>query len=178
MFRLTRRVFLAVLLAGIVGGLLPSGPPAPAQPQPTSSPLTRIAFGSCADQDKPLPIFDTIAASKPDLLLLLGDNMYADLDKKVKVTPDVIREKYAQMAKVPGFAKLKATCPMIGTWDDHDYGKNDAGVEWEHKDEAQQAFLDFFGVGKDDARRKRKGVYHAATFGPPGKVGVHVVAQE
>ncbi|VTU00768.1 Phosphodiesterase/alkaline phosphatase D OS=uncultured planctomycete GN=HGMM_F11F07C03 PE=4 SV=1: PhoD [Gemmataceae bacterium] len=131
--------------------------------------LTKIAFGSCADQDKPLPIFDTIAAAKPDLLILLGDNMYADLDRKLKVTPDVIRDKYKLMEKVPGFAKLKATCPMVGTWDDHDYGKNDAGVEWEHKDEAQQALLDFFGVAKDDPRRTRKGVYHAEIYGPPGK---------
>ena len=131
--------------------------------------LTKIAFGSCADQDKPLPIFDTMAAAKPELLLLLGDNMYADLDKKQKVTPDVIREKYKLMAKVPGFMKLKATCPMLATWDDHDYGKNDGDSTWVHKDEAQQAFLDFFGVAKDDARRTQKGVYNAAIYGPEKK---------
>lgn len=131
--------------------------------------LTKIAFGSCVDQDKPVPIFDTMADAKPELLLMIGDNMYADLDRKVKVTPDVIREKYKLMEKVPGFVKLKATCPMLGTWDDHDYGKNDAGAEWEHKDGAQEAFLDFFGVGKDDPRRKQKGIYHAEIYGTPGK---------
>lgn len=131
--------------------------------------VSRIAFGSCADQDKPLPIFDAIAAAKPDLLLLLGDNMYADLDKKVKVTPDVIREKYALMDKVPGFAKLRSSCTLLGTWDDHDYGRNDAGAEWEHKDDAQAALLDFFRVPKDDPRRQRRGVYHAEVYGPPGK---------
>lgn len=142
---------------------------APARADDPAKILTRIAFGSCADQDKPLPVFDTVAAAKPDLLILLGDTMYADLDRKVKVTPDVIRAKYAEMQKVPGFAKLKAACPILGTWDDHDYGKNDAGAEWEHKDEAQQALLDFFGVAKDDPRRTRKGVYHAEVYGPPGK---------
>lgn len=131
--------------------------------------ISKIAFGSCVDQDKPVPIFDTIAAAKPDLLLLLGDNMYADLDRKVKVTPEVIREKYAQMAKVPGFVKLKGTCPMLGTWDDHDYGKNDAGAEWEHKDAAQKEFHDFFGTPADSPRRTQKGVYHAEVYGPPGK---------
>jgi alkaline phosphatase D len=131
--------------------------------------LTKIAFGSCVDQDKPVPVFDTIAAAKPDLLLLIGDNMYADLDKKVKVTPDVIREKYAQVARLPGFVKLRATCPMLGTWDDHDYGRNDAGAEWEHKDAAQKEFHDFFGTPTDDPRRTRKGVYHAEVYGPPGK---------
>ncbi len=131
--------------------------------------ITKIAFGSCVDQDKPVPIFDTMAAAKPDLLLMIGDNMYADLDRKLKVTPDVIRDKYQQVAKLPGFIKLKATCPMLGTWDDHDYGKNDAGADWEHKDAAQKEFLDFFGVAKDDPRRTQKGIYHAEIYGTPGK---------
>ena len=132
--------------------------------------LTKIAFGSCVDQDKPVPIFDAMAATKPDLLLLMGDNMYADLDKKLKVTPDVIRDKYQQMAKVPGFVKLKAASgAILGTWDDHDYGKNDAGAEWEHKDGAQKEFHDFFGTPNDDPRRKQKGVYHAEVYGPVGK---------
>jgi alkaline phosphatase D len=143
--------------------------PSVARADDPSKVLTKIAFGSCADQDKPLPIFDTIAAAKPELLVLMGDNIYADLDKKVKVTPDVIREKYRVLEKLPGWVKLKATCPIIATWDDHDYGKNDAGAEWEHKDGAQEAFHDFFGTPKDDPWRKQKGVYSAPIYGPPGK---------
>src|SRR5438874_10964314 len=132
-------------------------------------PLTRIAFGSCADQDRPLPIFDTIAAAKPELLLLIGDNIYADLDKTRKVTPEVIKEKYDTLAKLPGFQKLKATCPILATWDDHDLGKNDAGGEWLLKDESQKLFLDFFEAPPDDPRRSQKGVYSSAVFGPAGK---------
>ena len=132
--------------------------------------IAKIAFGSCINQDKPAPILDAMAGTKPDLLLLIGDNMYADLDKSVKVTPGVIREKYQAVAKVPGFVKLKgASGKVLGTWDDHDYGRNDAGVEWEHKDAAQKEFHDFFGTPQDDQRRKQKGVYHAEVFGPPGK---------
>ncbi len=153
------RLLLIIALLALVG---------PARGQDAKL-VSRIAFGSCVDQDKPVPIFDTIAFAKPDLLLLLGDNMYADLDKKVKVTPDVIRAKYRQMEAVPAFARLRSACPILGIWDDHDYGRNDAGAEWEHKDEAQQALLDFFGVAKDDPRRKRRGVYHAAVFGPVGR---------
>ncbi|MFM8271219.1 MAG: alkaline phosphatase D family protein, partial [Gemmata sp.] len=51
----------------------------------------------------------------------------------------------------------------------HDYGRNDAGAEWEHKDAAQKEFHDFFGTPTDDPRRTRKGVYHAEVYGPPGK---------
>ena len=131
--------------------------------------LTKIAFGSCADQDKPLPIFDTIAATKPELLLLIGDNIYADLDRGRKVTPEVILEKYEALAKLPGFQKLKATCPILATWDDHDLGKNDAGAEFPFKDESQKLFLDFFGIAANDPRRTQKGVYSSAIYGPEGK---------
>jgi alkaline phosphatase D len=142
-------------------------PLAAADPEP---PISRIAFGSCSDQDKPLPIFETIATARPELMLFLGDTMYADLDRKVEVTPQVIRDKYAQLARLPTFQKLKAACPrMLGTWDDHDYGINDAGAEWKYKAEAQQALLDFYGVPAADPRRQRQGVYHAQVFGPPGQ---------
>jgi alkaline phosphatase D len=131
--------------------------------------LTRIAFGSCANQDKPLPIYEKIADLKPELLVLLGDNIYADLDKSKKVTPALIREKYDTLAKLPNWQRLRGTCPIMATWDDHDYGKNDAGAEWALKDEAKALMLDFFGEPSDSPRRARAGVYDAKTFGPPGK---------
>ncbi len=133
-------------------------------------PLTRIAFGSCADQDRPLPIFDKIADLKPELYIALGDNIYADLKPEKGLTEmESMKVKYQKLAAVPGWAKLVKTCPMMTVWDDHDYGKNDAGVEYKHKDESQAIFLDFFNVPKDDPRRSQKGVYHAKTFGPEGK---------
>jgi alkaline phosphatase D len=64
---MTRRLYLFALLALAV--------PAAGQDRP----LARIAFASCADQERPLPIFDKIADLKPDLYLALGDNIYADL---------------------------------------------------------------------------------------------------
>lgn len=136
---------------------------------PDDPPIGKIAFGSCADQDKPLPIFDKIADAKPDLLLLLGDNIYADLDKSKKVTTELIKEKYDTLGKLPGWQRLKATCPMLAVWDDHDYGLNDAGEEWELKDESKKLLLDFFEVPADAPRRKRGGVYTATVLGPVGK---------
>ena len=167
MFRLVRPGLALVLLAVASA----------AAAQDAAKPLTRIAFGSCADQDKPLPIFDTVAAAKPELLILLGDNIYSDIDHETnklipaaKVTPELIRDKYAAMAKVPGYQKLKATCPVLATWDDHDYGPNDAGAEFPHKEASQRLFLEFFDVPKADPRwTTQKGIYSAATFGPPGK---------
>jgi alkaline phosphatase D len=133
-------------------------------------PLTRIAFGCCADQDKPLPIFDRIADLKPELFIAMGDNIYVDIKREPGLDEiGNMKVKYAKLAALPGWQRLTKTCPMLVTWDDHDYGKNDAGAEYPHKDESQQIFLDFFQVPKDSPRRTQKGVYNSAVIGPPGK---------
>jgi len=126
--------------------------------------LERIAFGSCARQDKPQPIWNAIVATKPDLYLSLGDNIYGDTDDMA-----VMKQKYDLLAAIPGWQNLRKTCPILATWDDHDYGINDGGADYPKKDQSQQIFLDFFGVAKDSPRRTQKGIYHVETFGPPEK---------
>lgn len=126
--------------------------------------LNRIAFGSCADQAKPQPIWDDVVAAKPDLFLLVGDNIYADTEDMA-----VMAEKYAQLAAKPGYQKLLETCPVLATWDDHDFGENDGGAWYPKRRESQQIMLDFFKVPADSPRRRREGVYDAFVFGPEGK---------
>ena len=127
-------------------------------------PLRRIAFGSCASQARPQPIWDAVAATRPELLLMLGDNIYADTEDM-----DVMRAKYARLAAVPGFKALRESVPILATWDDHDLGVNDGGSDYPKKVESQKIFLDFFGDPEDSPRRKRPGVYDARVFGPEGK---------
>lgn len=131
--------------------------------------LERIAFGSCVHQEDKQPIWDAVNALKPDLFLLAGDNIYHDVHRSAEAKKWTIDKKYEVQAAVPGFKTLRDSCPVIGTWDDHDYGLNDAGAEYPHKKETQRAFLDFFGVPKDSPRRTQEGVYHAQVFGPPEK---------
>lgn len=142
-----------------------------ASAQEAGKPITKIAFGSCADQNKPCPVWGKVADEKPDVLVLLGDTIYADLEdgKLVPANPAKIKACYDDLAKLPDFKRLREGCRIVATWDDHDYGNNDAGVEYEHKDESQKLFLDFFNVPAGDPRRSRKGVYHAETFGPEGQ---------
>ena len=128
------------------------------------TPLSRIAFGSCAKQENPQPIWDAIIETQPQLFVFLGDNIYGDSEDM-----DVMRAKYALLANQPGFRKLKQNCPIVGTWDDHDFGANDAGAEYPKKRESQQVFLDFFDVPKDDPRRTQEGVYSSRVQGPKGK---------
>ncbi len=139
--------------------------------QDAAKPLARIAFGSCADQSKPCPVWTRIAEQKPDLLLLLGDNIYADLEngKMSPANADRIARCYRDLAAVPAFQALRKQCPILATWDDHDYGTNDGDTTYPFKDQSRKLFLDFWGVPADSPRRTLPGVYHAETFGPPGK---------
>ncbi|MFN3193797.1 MAG: alkaline phosphatase D family protein [Aureliella sp.] len=133
--------------------------------------ISKIAFGSCANQSKPCPIWSTIDSYSPDLLLLLGDNIYADIvDGRLKPsTPARIASAYQQLADLPAFDRLRKSVPILATWDDHDYGNNDAGREWEHKRAASNLFHDFFSTPANSPLREQEGVYQSRIFGPPGK---------
>lgn len=126
--------------------------------------VSRVLFGSCIKQEQPMPILESIAAAGPDLFIFLGDNIYADTTDM-----DVMRAKYAKLKADTGFAKLLKACPVLATWDDHDYGANDAGAEYSKRVESQRVFVDFWNDPRDSPRRRRPGVYDSHIFGPPGK---------
>jgi alkaline phosphatase D len=131
--------------------------------------IDKIAFGSCLRQHEPQPIWDAIIASRPDIFLFIGDNIYAD-------TKDigVMRNQYMRLGTQPGYRRLRASCRIHATWDDHDYGANDAGAEFPMRSASEQAFLDFFAVPQGSAVRSRPGVYDAHVYGPTGR-GVQVI---
>lgn len=126
--------------------------------------ITRIAFGSCAQESKPQPILDLVARQKPDLFIYLGDNIYGDTKDM-----NVLKAKYAQLAAKPEFQQLKKSTRLLATWDDHDYGWNDAGRYYPFKKESKEIFLDFFEEPKESERRKHEGIYTSYYFESNGK---------
>ena len=98
------------------------------------------------------------------MFIFLGDNIYADTDDMA-----VMSAKYRELDAIADFNAFRRVVPLLATWDDHDYGRNDAGIEYEKKAEAQTLFLDFFRVPLTSPRRTRAGVYDAVTVGSPGK---------
>ncbi|HEX2136648.1 MAG TPA: alkaline phosphatase D family protein [Microvirga sp.] len=155
---------LACLLLLLAEAALAQGAPPP---------LTRIAFGSCADEERPQPIWDAVLGYRPDLFLFAGDNVYGDV-RDGRGVPETeliegLRQSYAQASRVPGMVALRSAVPHLATWDDHDYGKNDAGADFVGRHEAQKLFLQFWDVPLSDERHRREGIYHARTFGPQGQ---------
>lgn len=160
------RVRCAVVLIALSAALpVFAAPDAPVAGMPSASVrITRIAFGSCSKELLPQPIWDAVLAAKPELFVFLGDNIYGDTRDM-----DVLRAKYAKLAAIDGVRRLRADVPVIATWDDHDFGENDAGGEYPMKEQSRRIFLDFWGEPADSPRRERDGVYTSYSFGPEGR---------
>ncbi len=134
-------------------------------------PLERIAFGSCLDEEKTPPRWQTLLDRDPQLFMMLGDNVYADSVGSRDIGPDLMemRRAYAMLGDQTGFRELRSKVPLLAVWDDHDYGLNDGGEENPIKVEAKSVFADFFDVPADDPMRSREGTYRAGVYGPPGR---------
>ena len=114
----------------------------------------KIGLGSCLDQDYPQPIWQSIKKEDLNYFIFLGDNVYGDTrygslrkmksayDKQKKVLPDFLND-----------------ISILSIWDDHDFGINDGGADYRFKRRAQELYLDFWEISKDDDRSNREGIY-------------------
>ena len=127
-----------------------------------------ISFGSCGHQDKPQPIWKAILGERPDMFIFLGDNIYGDsTDMKV------LERKYAKLNTIPGFKKIREQTRVVATWDDHDYGENDAGAEFSAKVASRELMLDFWNEPTESIRRTQDGgIYTSYTLGKEHKVQI------
>lgn len=124
----------------------------------------RIAFGSCANQDKPQPLLNVAADLDPDVFIFLGDNIYGD-----SRTMDTLQAKYDRLAAKAEFQNLWNSTKILSIWDDHDYGENDAGRHYPFKEASKAIFMDFWKVPATSDRRKHAGIYGVEYLEKAGK---------
>lgn len=158
-----RRHFLSLGAAALGGCAVTTKQEATA---PADGALRRIAFGSCIDQTKPQPIWDTVLADRPELFIFGGDNVYSS---QQPWSAERLAQAYERQNAVAGFARLRASVPHLAIWDDHDYGLNDGGAEFAYKHASKSAFMRFWNVPANDLRQTRDGLHHAQVFGPAGR---------
>ena len=132
---------------------------------------SRIAFGSCAVQDKPMPVWSAVVDRDPDAFLFLGDNVYADTGAyKLMPSPRNYEVAYERLKKNPDFNKFLVASrareiDVFATWDDHDYGLNDGGEEHAERLEAKEAFIDFFSpLGLAEPSLDEPGIHNASSI--------------
>ncbi len=118
-----------------------------------------IAFGSCNNQILENKLWTSIAKNNPNVWIWGGDIIYSDTEDMTYLAKNYERQK--QDSTYVNFIK---NVDVLATWDDHDYGLNDGGIEYPHKKESQQLFLDFLDVPKNDARRKQEGIYYSKEY--------------
>ncbi|TRZ43596.1 alkaline phosphatase D family protein [Robertkochia solimangrovi] len=118
-----------------------------------------IAFGSCNRQTEENYLWDDVLAFDPNIWIWGGDNIYADTDDVREMRKDYEEQRWQH-----GYRDLTKQVEVIGTWDDHDYGANDAGEEYPMKKESQELFLNFMEVPKNHPRRFREGVYESYVY--------------
>jgi alkaline phosphatase D len=153
------------LLAAGLGGLGALAGAASARALPVGAPRLRIAFGSCAKQTKPQPIWAAVRAAQPDLFLFLGDNFYADARDEA-----LLRRRYAEFAATKELQAFRRDVPHLAIWDDHDYGDDDEGADYPLKTLSQRLFCDAWGEAPDSPRRRRDGIYEAYRIERAGRV--------
>jgi alkaline phosphatase D len=129
--------------------------------------ITRFAFGSCLQQNREQGILNTIAARRPQMFMMIGDNVYGDTNWAGDAELGTLRAAYTTLAAAPEFAALRGQVPMLATWDDHDYGLNDAGGEFAFSGWAERLFESFWGASSEV--RERPGIYESHIYGPQGR---------
>lgn len=118
-----------------------------------------IAFGSCNNQVLENKLWKSIELNDPSVWIWGGDVIYSDTEDMRFMESNYLKQKNDS-----GYANFIKSVDVLGTWDDHDYGLNDGGIEYTKKDSVQQLFLDFIDIPKDDTRRMQEGVYSAKDY--------------
>lgn len=140
---------------------------------------TGISFGSCLRQWQPQPIFASISELKPDAFIFLGDNVYSDTGTYLLFpTKRRFPRAYRELGNSQDYQNFMQSCQdnhtrVFATWDDHDYGKNDGGREFEYKAVAKQHFQQFFNI-PDKQFPNTTGVYQSYWLNH-GKLPVQIV---
>ena len=126
--------------------------------------ISRIALGSCNRQDLPQTHWPLITQQKPDLWLWLGDNVYADTEEMT-----VMQAKYAVLKQHANYQSFREQTPILGIWDDHDYGVNDGNRLYSQRQQAKELFMDFMDIPSEHPMRSREGIYASYELGPDGQ---------
>lgn len=113
----------------------------------------RIGVASCMDDHIGAAgtMWESYLNKFLDVNFFIGDNVYADrLDGGIKRVADKeqLWLRYTQTWDRLYFYHASQLSPTYYLWDDHDYGKNDGGAEYEHKEASKEIFWAFHPGGE------------------------------
>lgn len=130
--------------------------------------ITRFTLGSCFAPQLSDAMWPVMGSYKPQLHIALGDNVYQAQENHDMQQPN-LAAAYELLRGTKGFVDFANNVEILPTWDDHDFGFNDAGGSFKPKKRSQQLFNQMWQIPKDDLRTTRDGIYHAQIYGTKGQ---------
>ena len=106
-------------------------------------------------------ILKTMAQEKVAFNLWTGDNNY--LREADYNSPFGIEYRYSHDRAVPDLQEVLAKRPNFATWDDHDFGPNDANASYQFKDITKETFNKYWGNHGTNNPNK-DGIYSSFTY--------------
>ncbi len=110
-----------------------------------------VAIASCINPLRvPLqPIWTQMAVSRPDVLLLIGDNNYMPMRGSAYEAPEktvsfAMGRYHRYLRDVPGLKTILATTPTYAIWDDHDFGPNNSDRTFKWRDLSLHMFKKYW----------------------------------
>ncbi|WP_126244460.1 alkaline phosphatase D family protein [Chitinophaga rhizosphaerae] len=105
-------------------------------------------------------IFLTMAKEKADFMLWLGDNWYTR-EVDYHSAPGLAYRAHRDRS-LPVLQPFLSAMPHYATWDDHDFGPNDASKAYIFRDESRAVFMDYW--PNPTFGRDGKGIYTQFSF--------------
>ncbi|MHC4169839.1 MAG: DUF7800 domain-containing protein, partial [Planctomycetota bacterium] len=101
--------------------------------------IIRIGFGHSVRGSGEQTTWRSIAEKKPDLFILMGDNVYSNTTEPAKH-----RRMYLEYRADPHFSVFAATTPIYAIWDDHDYGPDNSDGTQMGKEKSLKTFYEIW----------------------------------
>jgi alkaline phosphatase D len=105
----------------------------------------RFIAGSCADarsSSEQAATWKALREQRPEWVFLIGDNVYATRDGDA--TPKQLWDRYVEGRLGYDMYYWPELVPVYAVWDDNDYGQNNGGAGYPHREESQAVFRAFW----------------------------------
>ena len=125
--------------------------------------LTHLQWSCCADPRTAQPLWNKMAADPADLYIHVGQHF--PITDKSKMTPEELLTGFNQQSD---FINFRSKVPVMGVWDEDDYGTLSPANNGEHNPDRENSRLQYFKFYNLDSERidpRQRGIYHSVILG-------------
>jgi len=125
-----------------------------------------LGFGSCMSGRRSQNFWQAVFARRYDHWCFLGDALYPDNDNL-----EGLQRAYQELSQSSSLAALREQVSVSATWDDHDFGADNADSSLPFKNQSLLLFKNFW---KQTYASLSDGVYSSRTFESQGRT-IHLI---